>query len=382
LLDSHGSGDGCEICKPAVTSILASLWNEQITEPAHQTLQDTNDRFLANVQRGGLYSVVPRVPGGEITPDKLMTLGRVAKRFGLYTKITGGQRVDLFGAQVQQLPDIWEELVNAGFESGHAYGKALRTVKSCVGTTWCRYGVQDSVGFAIRLERRYRGIRSPHKMKMAVSGCIRECAEAQCKDIGLVATEHGYNLYVGGNGGARPRHAELLANRILGASATNGFEMIGGEIMECLRESCLDFLCFLRDAAYSVTNSRAISVGAEGKHRFALAEDALQVIETAPAEQLPSVEALAVSLNTTRRTLLNAFQGSLGTSPSRYMLARRLNGAQRDILCGRSPTVTDAALDYGFEHFGRFARHYRTLFGETPSATLFRAKLVHSGELS
>jgi AraC-like DNA-binding protein len=178
------------------------------------------------------------------------------------------------------------------------------------------------------------------------------------------------------------RHAELRACRLLGASATNGLEMISGEIAECLRESCLDFLCFLRDAAYTVTNRRAISVGAEGKHRFALAEDALQVIETAPAEQLPSVETLASCLNTTRRTLLNAFQESLGTSPSRYMLARRLNGAQRDILCGRSLTVTDAALDYGFEHFGRFARHYRTLFGEAPSATLLRAKLVHSGELS
>lgn len=211
LLASHGTGEGCEICKPTVSSILAGLWNEQITEPQHHTLQDTNDRFLANVQRGGLYSVVPRVPGGEITPQKLITLGSVAKKYGLYTKITGGQRVDLFGAQVQQLPDIWEELVDAGFESGHAYGKALRTVKSCVGTTWCRYGVQDSVGFAIRLEQRYRGIRAPHKMKMAVSGCVRECAEAQCKDFGLVATEHGYNLYVCGNGGAKPRHADLLA---------------------------------------------------------------------------------------------------------------------------------------------------------------------------
>ncbi|MEO8497415.1 MAG: nitrite reductase small subunit NirD, partial [Planctomycetota bacterium] len=211
LVRSHGKGYGCEICKPAVTSILASIWNEQITERDHQTLQDTNDRFLANMQRGGLYSVVPRVPGGEITPDKLMVLGQVAKKYGLYTKITGGQRVDLFGAQVQQLPDIWEELVAAGFESGHAYGKALRTVKSCVGTTWCRYGVQDSVSFAIRLEERYRGIRAPHKVKMAVSGCVRECAEAQCKDIGLVATETGYNLYVCGNGGAKPRHAELLA---------------------------------------------------------------------------------------------------------------------------------------------------------------------------
>lgn len=210
ILASHGRGNGCEICKPTVASILASLWNEPIME--HATLQDTNDRFLANMQRGGLYSVVPRVPGGEITPDKLIVLGEVAKEYGLYTKITGGQRVDLFGAQLHQLPAIWEKLVNAGFESGHAYGKALRTVKSCVGTSWCRYGVQDAVGFAIRIEERYRGIRAPHKVKSAVSGCIRECAEAQSKDFGLVATENGYNLYVCGNGGAKPRHADLFAS--------------------------------------------------------------------------------------------------------------------------------------------------------------------------
>ncbi|HEV3003114.1 MAG TPA: nitrite reductase large subunit NirB [Pirellulales bacterium] len=211
LLASHGKGHGCEICKPAVASILASLWNEDILAPSHQTLQDTNDRFLANIQRDGSYSVVPRVPGGEITPEKLIALGRVARKFGLYSKITGGQRVDLFGAKLHQLPDIWEELVAAGFESGHAYGKALRTVKSCVGSTWCRYGVQDSVGFAVRVEERYRGIRAPHKIKAAVSGCVRECAEAQGKDFGLIATENGYNLYVCGNGGAKPRHAELLA---------------------------------------------------------------------------------------------------------------------------------------------------------------------------
>ena len=205
-----GTGYGCEVCKPAVTSILASLWNENILEDSHQALQDTNDRFLANMQRGGSYSVVPRVPGGEITPEKLVVIGETAKEYGLYTKITGGQRIDMFGAQVQDLPDIWERLINAGFESGHAYGKSLRTVKSCVGSTWCRYGVQDSVGFAIRIENRYKGVRSPHKIKMAVSGCVRECAEAQCKDVGLVATEHGYNLYVCGNGGATPRHADLF----------------------------------------------------------------------------------------------------------------------------------------------------------------------------
>ena len=211
VIQECGKGDGCEVCKPAVTSILAGLWNEYILGPEHQTLQDSNDRFLANTQRNGTYSVIPRVPGGEITPDKLIVLGEVAKKYGLYTKITGGQRVDLFGAALQDLPAIWEELIEAGFESGHAYGKALRTVKSCVGTTWCRYGVQDAVGFAIQLEERYRGIRAPHKVKMAVSGCTRECAEAQCKDVGLIATENGYNIYVCGNGGTTPRHAQLLA---------------------------------------------------------------------------------------------------------------------------------------------------------------------------
>jgi nitrite reductase (NADH) large subunit len=208
LLDLHGHGDGCETCKPAAASLFASIWNEAILE--QDTIQDTNDRFLANIQRGGTYSVVPRIAGGEITPDKLMALGRIARKYDLYTKITGGQRIDMFGARVEQLPEIWAELIAEGFESGHAYGKALRTVKSCVGSTWCRYGVQDSVSYAVFIENRYKGIRAPHKIKGAVSGCIRECAEAQSKDFGVIATEKGWNLYVGGNGGARPQHARLL----------------------------------------------------------------------------------------------------------------------------------------------------------------------------
>lgn len=209
LLAGHGTGSGCEACKPVAASIFSSVWNESVDD--HESIQDTNDRFMANIQRGGTYSVVPRVPGGEITPDKLIVLGEVAKKYNLYSKITGGQRIDLFGARVEQLPDIWEELIDAGFESGHAYGKALRTIKSCVGTNWCRFAVGDSVGLAIKLENRYRGIRSPHKLKSAVSGCVRECAEAQSKDFGILATDKGWNLYVGGNGGANPRHAELLA---------------------------------------------------------------------------------------------------------------------------------------------------------------------------
>ncbi len=211
VITKHGQGRGCDICKPAVASIFASCWNEMILKPRHAPLQDTNDYYLANLQKNGTYSIVPRVPGGEITPEKLLVLGNVAKKYGLYTKITGAQRIDLFGARVEQLPLIWQELVAAGFESGHAYGKALRTVKSCVGSAWCRFGVQDSVQMAINIENRYRGIRSPHKLKMAVSGCTRECAEAQGKDVGIIATENGWNLYVCGNGGIKPRHADLLA---------------------------------------------------------------------------------------------------------------------------------------------------------------------------
>ncbi|WP_322052198.1 nitrite reductase large subunit NirB [Paraburkholderia bannensis] len=211
LLAKHGHGLGCDICKPAVAGILASCWNEFVLKKEHASLQDSNDYYLANIQRDGTYSVVPRMAGGEVTPEGLIAVGMVAKKYGLYTKITGGQRVDLFGARVEQLPFIWEELIEAGFESGHAYGKALRTVKSCVGSTWCRFGVGDSVGLAIELENRYKGLRAPHKIKFGVSGCTRECAEAQGKDVGVIATEKGWNLYVCGNGGMKPRHAELLA---------------------------------------------------------------------------------------------------------------------------------------------------------------------------
>ena len=211
LLTKHGKGHGCEICKPAVGSILASVWNDYVLKKDHISLQDTNDRFLANMQKDGTYSIVPRIPGGEITPERLIVLGQVAKDYNLYTKVTGGQRIDLFGATLPQLPEIWAKLIEAGFETGQAYGKSLRTVKSCVGSTWCRYGVNDSMGMAIKLENRYKGLRSPHKIKFAVSGCTRECAEAQSKDIGVIATEGGWNLYVCGNGGMKPRHGDLFA---------------------------------------------------------------------------------------------------------------------------------------------------------------------------
>ncbi len=214
LLHKHGKGHGCEVCKQAAGSIFGSLWNSYALEEDKIQLQDTNDNYLGNMQKDGTYSVIPRVPGGEITPQKLIVLGELATKYKLYTKINGGQRIVLFGAQMNDLPDIWQALLNAGFESGQAYAKSLRTVKSCVGSTWCRFGLDDAVTMAIDLENRYKGIRSPHKMKMGVSGCTRECAEAQAKDIGLISTEEGWNLYVCGNGGMKPRHADLFATKL------------------------------------------------------------------------------------------------------------------------------------------------------------------------
>jgi nitrite reductase (NADH) large subunit len=283
LIGKHGKGMGCDICKPAVASILASCWNEFVLKRKNAVLQDTNDYFLANIQKDGTYSVVPRVPGGEITPEKLIVIGEVAKKFGLYTKITGGQRIDLFGAQVHQLPLIWKELIAAGFESGHAYGKALRTVKSCVGSSWCRYGVQDSVGFAIELENRYKGLRAPHKIKFAVSGCTRECAEAQSKDVGVIATEKGWNLYVCGNGGMKPRHADLLASDLDSATLikyVDRFLMFYVRTADRLQRtaSWLDNLEGGLDYLKKVVCDDSLGVGAE------LEADMARVIETYQCE--------------------------------------------------------------------------------------------------
>lgn len=211
IINKHGQGYGCEICKPTIGSLLASCWNDYILKPDLVPLQDSNDIFLGNIQKNGTYSIIPRSAGGEITPDGLIAVGKIAKKYNLYSKITGSQRIGLFGAQKDDLPAIWQELIDAGFETGHAYAKALRMAKTCVGSTWCRYGVGDSVGFGVELENRYKGIRTPHKIKFGVSGCTRECAEAQGKDVGIIATEKGWNLYVCGNGGMKPRHADLLA---------------------------------------------------------------------------------------------------------------------------------------------------------------------------
>ena len=212
LISRHGKGYGCEVCKPTVGSILSSCWNDYALEDQHTGLQDTNDIFLGNMQKDGTYSVIPRMPGGEVTPEGLAAVAEVAREYNLYTKITGAQRVGLFGARKEHLPNIWEKLITAGFETGQAYAKALRMAKTCVGSTWCRFGVGDSVGLGVELENRYKGFRTPHKMKFGISGCTRECAEAQGKDIGVIATDKGWNLYVAGNGGMRPRHADLLVS--------------------------------------------------------------------------------------------------------------------------------------------------------------------------
>ncbi|WP_305369494.1 nitrite reductase large subunit NirB [Photobacterium leiognathi] len=211
LLTKYGQGYGCEVCKPTVGSILASCWNDYVLTPQNTPLQDTNDIFLGNMQKDGTYSVIPRMAGGEVTPAGLLAVAQVANDYNLYTKITGAQRIGLFGAQKDDLPAIWKRLIEAGFETGQAYAKALRMAKTCVGSTWCRFGVQDSVGLGVELENRYKGIRTPHKMKFGVSGCTRECAEAQGKDLGIIATDAGWNMYVGGNGGMKPRHGDLLA---------------------------------------------------------------------------------------------------------------------------------------------------------------------------
>ena len=212
LLAKHGQGYGCEVCKPLVGSILASCWGEHILKPELVKLHDTNDNFLGNMQKDGTYSVIPRMAGGEVTPQALKVLAEVAAEYNLYTKVTGAQRIGLFGAQKDDLPEIWKKLIEAGYETGQAYAKALRMAKTCVGSTWCRYGVQDSVGLGVMIENRYKGIRTPHKMKFGVSGCTRECAEAQGKDLGIIATDAGWNMYVCGNGGMKPRHADLLAS--------------------------------------------------------------------------------------------------------------------------------------------------------------------------
>jgi len=203
------TADGCASCRPALNYYLISTWPAEAIDDAQSRF--INERAHANIQKDGTYSVVPRMWGGVTTPDELRAIADVADKFNVpEVKVTGGQRIDLFGVKKDDLPAIWADLNKAGMISGHAYGKALRTVKTCVGKTWCRFGTQDSTGLGVALEKITWGSWMPHKFKMAVSGCPRNCAEATIKDFGVVCVDSGYELHVGGNGGIKVRVTDLL----------------------------------------------------------------------------------------------------------------------------------------------------------------------------
>jgi len=198
--------EGCSKCRPALNYYLGMLWPEEYEDD--RASRFVNERNHANIQKDGTYSVVPRIYGGVTTPAELKKIAEVAEKYNVpLVKITGGQRIDLLGVKKEDLPSVWEEL---GMPSGYAYAKALRTVKTCVGSTFCRFGTQDSIAMGIAIEKKYERLETPHKVKLAVSGCPRNCAEATIKDFGVVAIEGGWELYVGGNGGTKVRAADLL----------------------------------------------------------------------------------------------------------------------------------------------------------------------------
>ncbi|MGE5565745.1 MAG: nitrite reductase large subunit NirB, partial [Parcubacteria group bacterium] len=202
--------DGCASCRPALNYYLLCAWPGEYEDDAQSRF--VNERVHANIQKDGSYSVVPRMWGGLTNPRELRAIADVAERFEVpMVKITGGQRIDLFGIKKEDLPAVWKELNDAGMVSGHAYGKALRTVKTCVGSEWCRFGTQDSTGLGVKLEKAIWGTWTPHKFKMAVSGCPRNCAEATIKDLGVVCVDSGYEIHVGGNGGVHVRATDLIA---------------------------------------------------------------------------------------------------------------------------------------------------------------------------
>ena len=202
-------GDGPEHApsKVGLASLLHSIWNQEYED--ERDARFINDRVHANIQRDGTFSVVPRIYGGVTTADELIRIGTVAQKYNVpMVKITGGQRIDLLGVKKENLPHIWKDL---GIPSGHAYTKAVRTVKSCVGTDFCRYGLGDSIRLAQEIERRFQGIESPHKIKMAVAGCPRNCSEAYVKDVGIVTVEGGkWEIYIGGAAGGCVRKGDLL----------------------------------------------------------------------------------------------------------------------------------------------------------------------------
>ena len=203
------TSNGCSSCRPALNYYLICAWPGDYQDDRQSRF--INERAHANIQKDGTYSVVPRMWGGVTSADELRAIADVVDRFEIPTvKITGGQRIDLLGVKKDQLPAVWGELNKAGLVSGHAYGKALRTVKTCVGSEWCRFGTQDSTSMGIALERMTWGSWMPHKFKMAVSGCPRNCAESTIKDFGVIAVDSGWELYVGGNGGIKVRVCDLL----------------------------------------------------------------------------------------------------------------------------------------------------------------------------
>ncbi len=202
--------DGCASCRPALNYYLLCAWPGEYRDDSRSRF--VNERMHANIQKDGTYSVVPRMWGGMTSAKELRAIADVVEKFDIpAVKVTGGQRIDLLGVRKEQLPAVWRDLNAAGMVSGHAYGKALRTVKTCVGSEWCRFGTQDSTGMGISLEEMTWGTWTPHKTKLAVSGCPRNCAEATIKDFGVIATEAGWDLHVGGNGGIKVRVTDLLA---------------------------------------------------------------------------------------------------------------------------------------------------------------------------
>jgi|KBSMisStaDraftv2_1062788.scaffolds.fasta_scaffold20051_3 nitrite reductase (NADH) large subunit len=201
--------DGCHKCRPALNFYLLCAWPGEYEDDKQSRF--INERAHGNIQRDGTYSVVPRIWGGVTSAKELRAIADVAEKYAVPTvKVTGGQRIDLLGVKKEDLPRVWKDLSEAGFVSGHAYGKALRTVKTCVGKEWCRFGTQDSTGLGIKLERTTWGSWHPHKVKLAVSGCPRNCAEATIKDLGVVCVDSGYELHVGGNGGIKVRATDFL----------------------------------------------------------------------------------------------------------------------------------------------------------------------------
>jgi nitrite reductase (NADH) large subunit len=201
--------EGCHKCRPALNYYLLCAWPGEYRDDSRSRF--VNERVHANIQKDGTYSVVPRMWGGLTTPGELRAIANVADKFNIPTvKVTGGQRIDLLGVKKEDLPAVWDDLGKAGMVSGHAYAKGLRTVKTCVGSEWCRFGTQDSTGLGVKLEKMCWGSWTPHKVKFAVSGCPRNCAEASIKDMGVVCVEAGYDILVGGNGGVDVRVTDHL----------------------------------------------------------------------------------------------------------------------------------------------------------------------------